>query len=49
MRRLGRLERVNISSGDPMAGLELWLSDLFSLTKAILAPIARAPDLEGGQ
>lgn len=31
---------VNISSGDPMAGLELLASDLVRLTQAILAPIA---------
>ena len=32
--------RVNISSGDPMAGLELGASDLINLSGAILAPIA---------
>jgi prolyl-tRNA editing enzyme YbaK/EbsC (Cys-tRNA(Pro) deacylase) len=38
---IGRLEQVNISSGDPMAGLELRPSDLIRLAKATLAPIAR--------
>lgn len=38
---IGRLERVNISSGDPMAGLELRPQDLVRLAKAELAPIAR--------
>lgn len=41
---IGRLARVNISSGDPMAGLELRPDDLIRLSKAELAPIARAPD-----
>lgn len=40
---IGRLERVNISSGDPMAGLELWPQDLIRLAKAILAPVAKSP------
>jgi Cys-tRNA(Pro)/Cys-tRNA(Cys) deacylase len=31
---------VNISSGDPMAGLELAASDLIRLSKPIIAPIA---------
>jgi Cys-tRNA(Pro) deacylase len=39
---VGRLERVNISSGDPMAGLELRPSDLIRLAKATFAPIARS-------
>jgi Cys-tRNA(Pro)/Cys-tRNA(Cys) deacylase len=34
--------RVNISSGDPMAGLELAATDLIRLSKAIIAPIAAA-------
>ncbi len=38
---IGRLEWINISSGDPMAGLELQSQDLIRLAKAILAPIAR--------
>ncbi|UCC86403.1 MAG: YbaK/EbsC family protein [Anaerolineales bacterium] len=33
-------EKVNISSGDPMAGLELKASDLISASGARLAPIA---------
>jgi Cys-tRNA(Pro) deacylase len=44
---IGRLEQVNISSGDPMAGLELRPSDLIRLARAILAPIAKCPDAEG--
>jgi Cys-tRNA(Pro) deacylase len=37
---IGRCEWVNISSGDPMAGLELRPQDLIRLAKAVLAPIA---------
>jgi Cys-tRNA(Pro)/Cys-tRNA(Cys) deacylase len=44
---IGDLERVNISSGDPMGGLELRPSDLIRLAKATLAPIARGPDSMG--
>jgi hypothetical protein len=32
--------KVNISSGDPMAGLELKAKDLIRLSGAILGPIA---------
>jgi prolyl-tRNA editing enzyme YbaK/EbsC (Cys-tRNA(Pro) deacylase) len=32
--------KVNISSGDPMAGLELATTDLIRLSRAIIAPIA---------
>jgi prolyl-tRNA editing enzyme YbaK/EbsC (Cys-tRNA(Pro) deacylase) len=39
---IGRCEWVNISSGDPMAGLELRPFDLMRLAKAVLAPIARS-------
>jgi Cys-tRNA(Pro)/Cys-tRNA(Cys) deacylase len=38
---IGTLEQVNISSGDPMAGLELRPGDLIRLAKAMLAPIAK--------
>lgn len=41
---IGRCEWVNISSGDPMAGLELRPLDLIRLAKATLAPIAKEPD-----
>jgi len=41
---IGNLERVNVSSGDPMAGLELRPQELIRLAKATLAPIARMPD-----
>jgi Cys-tRNA(Pro) deacylase len=41
---IGRLERVNISSGDPMAGLELRPIDLLRLAEAIFAPIAKTDD-----
>ncbi len=37
---IAQCEKVNISSGDPMAGLELAASDLIKLSGAILAPIA---------
>jgi prolyl-tRNA editing enzyme YbaK/EbsC (Cys-tRNA(Pro) deacylase) len=36
--------KVNISSGDPMAGLELASSDLARLSKAIIAPIAASKE-----
>ncbi len=35
-----RCTKVNISSGDPMAGLELRLQDLIKLARGRLAPIA---------
>lgn len=35
-----RCDKVNISSGDPMAGIELEASDLIRLSGAILVPIA---------
>jgi len=37
---IARCGRVNISSGDPMAGLELDPQDLIRLAGAQLAPIA---------
>jgi Cys-tRNA(Pro) deacylase len=37
---ISRCSKVNISSGDPMAGLELDAHDLIDLASAILAPIA---------
>jgi Cys-tRNA(Pro)/Cys-tRNA(Cys) deacylase len=37
---IAHCERVNISSGDPMAGLELATDDLLYLAKATLAAIA---------
>jgi Cys-tRNA(Pro) deacylase len=37
---VARCEKVNISSGDPMAGLELKARDLIRVTGARLAPIA---------
>ena len=43
-RVLPHCEWVNISSGDPMAGLELRPQDLIRLAKAVLAPIAKEPD-----
>ena len=33
---------VNVSSGDPMAGLELAAADLIRLARPLIAPIARA-------
>lgn len=39
---IGGCQRVNISSGDPMAGVELDAQDLISLAGARLAPIAEA-------
>lgn len=39
-------ENVNISSGDPMMGLELTADDLIYLAGAALAPISRAQELE---
>jgi Cys-tRNA(Pro) deacylase len=44
---IGGLKQVNISSGDPMAGLELRPQDLIRLAKATLAPIAKVPDTTG--
>ncbi len=38
---LAHLARVNISSGDPMLGLELAGADLIRLSGAILAPITK--------
>jgi Cys-tRNA(Pro) deacylase len=38
------LEKVNISSGDPMAGLELEPKDLIRITGARLASISKAAD-----
>ena len=38
-----RCKRVNISSGDPMAGLELDPNDLITVAGARLAPIAELP------
>lgn len=35
-----RCAKVNISSGDPMAGLELAAEDLIHLANPIIAPIA---------
>jgi Cys-tRNA(Pro) deacylase len=37
---ISRCSKVNISSGDPMAGLELDAHDLIDLAGAIMAPIA---------
>jgi prolyl-tRNA editing enzyme YbaK/EbsC (Cys-tRNA(Pro) deacylase) len=37
---IARCQNVNISSGDPMAGLELKGQDLIRLAGAQLAPIA---------
>jgi prolyl-tRNA editing enzyme YbaK/EbsC (Cys-tRNA(Pro) deacylase) len=37
---IARCRKVNISSGDPMAGLELDPDDLIRLARARLAPIA---------
>jgi prolyl-tRNA editing enzyme YbaK/EbsC (Cys-tRNA(Pro) deacylase) len=37
---IARCTKVNISSGDPMAGLELAAADLIHLCKPIIAPIA---------
>jgi len=39
---LAALSKVNISSGDPMAGLELAADDLTRLSKATLSPITEA-------
>jgi prolyl-tRNA editing enzyme YbaK/EbsC (Cys-tRNA(Pro) deacylase) len=39
---IARCTKVNISSGDPMAGLELAASDLIYLSNAIIAPIAES-------
>jgi prolyl-tRNA editing enzyme YbaK/EbsC (Cys-tRNA(Pro) deacylase) len=37
---ISRCDKVNISSGDSMAGLEMDSGDLIRLSRAILAPIA---------
>lgn len=37
-------EKVNISSGDPMAGLELARDDLVKLSGAVIAPIAEGKE-----
>jgi prolyl-tRNA editing enzyme YbaK/EbsC (Cys-tRNA(Pro) deacylase) len=37
---IARCNRVNISSGDPMAGVELDPQDLIRLTGAEVAPVA---------
>ena len=37
---IGALRKVSISSGDPMAGIELQSRDLIRLSGALLAPIA---------
>jgi prolyl-tRNA editing enzyme YbaK/EbsC (Cys-tRNA(Pro) deacylase) len=39
---IARCEQVSISSGDPMAGLELRVRDLIAIAGAQLAPIAQA-------
>jgi prolyl-tRNA editing enzyme YbaK/EbsC (Cys-tRNA(Pro) deacylase) len=39
--RFNNLAKVNISSGDPMAGIELNSNDLIRLTNAVLAPIVK--------
>jgi prolyl-tRNA editing enzyme YbaK/EbsC (Cys-tRNA(Pro) deacylase) len=39
---IARCTKVNISSGDSMAGLELSTSDLIRLSNPIIAPIARS-------
>lgn len=41
---LAALDKVNISSGDPMAGLELAAQDLIRLAGAQLAPIVEETD-----
>ena len=41
---IARCTRVSISSGDPMAGLELDPQDLIKLARAQLAPIAEATE-----
>ena len=38
--RIAACVRVNISSGDPMGGLELYAKDLIRLAGASIAPIA---------
>lgn len=43
-RGITQCRRVNISSGDPMAGLELDPADLIQVTGAMIAPIASAPE-----
>ena len=42
--RIADCNKVNISSGDPMAGLELATEDLFRVAKAQLAQIAADPE-----
>jgi len=44
---IGRCERVNISSGDPAAGLELEACDLVRVASARSASIAQAPTQAG--
>jgi prolyl-tRNA editing enzyme YbaK/EbsC (Cys-tRNA(Pro) deacylase) len=39
--KIARCEKVNISSGDPMAGLELDPRDLIRVSNAQLAPITK--------
>lgn len=39
--RIAECEKVNISSGDPMAGLELATEDLFKISRAQLVQIAK--------
>jgi prolyl-tRNA editing enzyme YbaK/EbsC (Cys-tRNA(Pro) deacylase) len=39
---LARCQKVNISSGDPMAGLELPFRDLLAHSRGVLAPITSA-------
>lgn len=41
---IAQYANVNISSGDPLAGLELKASDLIALSGATLAPITRSAD-----
>jgi prolyl-tRNA editing enzyme YbaK/EbsC (Cys-tRNA(Pro) deacylase) len=41
---IAQCKMVNISSGDPMAGLELKAEDLIKLSQAIIAPIASTGD-----
>lgn len=43
---ISRCEKVNISSGDPMAGLELDPADLIELAGGKLAPIAVTNELQ---
>ncbi len=41
---IGECHNANISSGDPMAGIELAAGDLIRLSGAILAPIAQTKE-----